>query len=198
MNGDDRNDGLNGAPAETMKRFARFAGLDVHKKTVVACVLDASGQQVHREEFACTPAEVERFAGGQLGPDAGVALEATSNTWAVCGVLSGRCGLLKVSNPLKTKAIAQASVKTDKVDANVLAQLLRCDYLPGVWVPNDSTRRLRQAGARRTAFVQDPPPGKKPIHPTLAGARVAVPPARPHDRKRLEWPQPPASTRPSR
>src|SRR5947207_1139537 len=91
-------------------------------------------------------------ARGQRSGGGAEALEATSNSWAVCGVLSGRCGLLKVSNPLKTKAIAQASVKTDQVDANVPAQLLRCDYLPGVWVPNDSTRRLRQAVARRTAL----------------------------------------------
>ena len=35
-----------------------------------------------------------------------------------------------VCNPLATKAIAEAKVKTDKVDAHVLAQLLRCDFLP--------------------------------------------------------------------
>ena len=34
---------------EPMKRFARFVGLDVHKKTVVACVLDADGRKVHGE-----------------------------------------------------------------------------------------------------------------------------------------------------
>ncbi len=34
-----------------------------------------------------------------------------------------------VSNSLKTKAMAEAKVKTDKVDALVLAQLLRCDFL---------------------------------------------------------------------
>jgi hypothetical protein len=34
--------------------------------------------------------------------------------------------------PLKTKAIAEAKVKTDKVDAEVLAQLLRCDCLLAV------------------------------------------------------------------
>jgi hypothetical protein len=37
-----------------------------------------------------------------------------------------------VSNPLKTKAIAEAKIKTDKVDAEVLAQLLRCNFLPVV------------------------------------------------------------------
>ena len=35
-----------------------------------------------------------------------------------------------VANALRTRAIAEAKVKTDKVDAESLAQLLRCDYLP--------------------------------------------------------------------
>ena len=53
-----------------------------------------------------------------------------------------------VSNPLKTKAIAEAKIKTDKVDAEVLAQLLRCDYLPDVWQPDEQDAALAQAWSR--------------------------------------------------
>lgn len=53
-------------------------------------------------------------------------LEATTNTWAVVDVLKPFVAAIATSNPLRTKAIAQAKVKTDKVDAEVLAQLLRC------------------------------------------------------------------------
>ncbi len=45
-----------------------------------------------------------------------------------------------VSNPMATKAIAQSKIKTDKVDAKVLAQLLCCDFLPTVWQPDADTR----------------------------------------------------------
>jgi transposase len=178
---------LAGQPAEAMKRFTRFVGLDVHKKKVEACVLDACGQVIHREELACTAAELERFARQHLGPHCAVALEATTNTWAVCNVLRPFCGALKVSNPLKTKAIAQASVKTDKVDAQVLGQLLRCDYLPGVWVPDESTRRLRQVVARRTALVQGRTAVKNRIHSTLAGELIAVPMNKLYDPSGLQW-----------
>ena len=119
--------GSRSGAGEALGRCTRFVGLDVHKKTVVACVLDANGRKVHGETFACTAVELERFAKAHLGSHAACVLEATSNTWAICGILSTHCGILKVSNPLKTKAIAQAIVKTDKVDAQVLAQLLRCD-----------------------------------------------------------------------
>lgn len=44
-----------------------------------------------------------------------------------------------VANPLRTRAIAEAKVKTDKVDSEVLAQLLRCGIWPASGGP---TRRL--------------------------------------------------------
>lgn len=178
---------LAGAPAAAMARFTRFVGLDVHKKVVEACVLDASGAKLHGEQFACTPAELERFARQYLGPHVAVALEATTNTWAVCNVLRPFCGMLKVSNPLKTKAIAEANIKTDRVDANVIGQLLRCDYLPGVWAADEPTRRLRQTVARRTALVQDRTAVKNRIHSTLAGELVAVPTSRLYDNSGLQW-----------
>jgi len=43
-----------------------------------------------------------------------VALEATGNTWAIATVLASRAGRVVVSNPAKTRAIAEAKVKTDK------------------------------------------------------------------------------------
>jgi hypothetical protein len=52
----------------------------------------------------------------------------------------------KVSKPLKFKAIAEARVYTEKIDAGVLAQLLRCDFLPNYRV---STSKLRQHADRQ-------------------------------------------------
>ena len=133
-----RGRGPAGVPAACMQAYQRFVGLDVHKKMVVACVLDAAGQKLHTKEFACTAKDLQAFARRWLGPTAAVVLEATSNTWAVVNVLRPHCGQITVSNPVKTKAIAQATVKTDKVDAQVLAQLLRCDYLAKVWMAEAS------------------------------------------------------------
>ena len=65
-----------------------------------------------------------------LGPADEVALEATGNTWAIATLLASRAGRVVVSNPVKTRAIAEAKVKTDKVDAEMLARLLAADYLP--------------------------------------------------------------------
>jgi transposase len=59
-----------------------------------------------------------------------------------------------VSNPSKTRAIAEAKVKTDKVDAQVLAQLLAAGFLPSVWIADDDTQALRRQVARRAHIVR--------------------------------------------
>ena len=80
-----------------------------------------------------------------------------------------------VSNPLKTKAIAEANVKTDKVDARVLADLLRCNYLPSVWVPTPAVEDSRAIAARRTALVHERTGIRNRIHSVLAGDSSPLP-----------------------
>ena len=48
------------------------------------------------------------------------------------------CGTVMVPNPMRTRAIASAKVKTDKIDAQVLAQLAAADFLPEVWAPDET------------------------------------------------------------
>jgi transposase len=92
-----------------------------------------------------------------------------------------------MSNPMKTKAIAEAKVKTDKVDAEVLAQLLRCDYLPSVWVPDVSTRLLRQLTGRRERLTSEMTRTKNRIQSVLAEMLVVVPVATLFSRPGKDW-----------
>ena len=154
--------------------MVHYAGLDIHKRVVEACVLNAAGQIVRRERFDLTPPNLVRFA-RSLGPEAKAVVEATSNTSAVVGLLQAHLAEVIVSNPLQTKAIAQAKVKTDKVDALVLAQLLRCDFLPCVWQPDDATAELRRLTSRRASLVAGRTAIKNRIHAVLA-QRLIVPP----------------------
>jgi transposase len=80
-----------------------------------------------------------------------------------------------VSKPLKTKAIAEAKIKTDKVDAEVLAQLLRCDFLPRVWAPPTETPHLRRLTARRAALVMDKTAIKNRLHAVLHPRLIQCP-----------------------
>jgi transposase len=73
-----------------------------------------------------------------------------------------------VSNPHKTRAIAEAKVKTDKVDAQILAQLLAADFLPETWVADKLTRMLRCLVGRRTHLVRQGTRLKNQVHATLS------------------------------
>ncbi len=166
--------------------MVRYVGLDVHKRVVEACIIDQSGKVVHRERFALNRRTLELFATKVLRPTDHVAFEATTNCWAVADVLRPHVAKVLVSNPLATKAIAQAKVKTDKVDAHVLAQLLRCDFLPEVWQPDEATRRLRELTGRRSALVGQRTAMRNRIHSVLA-MRLIEAPLDLFAPKNLEW-----------
>lgn len=132
----------------------RFVGLDVHKRLLVWCCLSPEGEILAEGRLdEVTAASLAQFAARHLGPDDQLALEATTHAWAVARALRPHVAGVTVSNPLATKAIAQAKVKTDRVDARVLAHLLRCGYLPTVWQPGPEDERLREWTARRSRLV---------------------------------------------
>ena len=81
-------------------------------------------------------------------------LEATVNTWAIADLLRERAGRVVVSNPMRTRAIADAKVKTDRIDAAGLAQLLAADFIPEVWTPDEATRGRRRQVAHRSSLLQ--------------------------------------------
>src|SRR6187200_2644381 len=121
----------------------RCFGLDVHREFAQVAIWQ-DGLVRQAGQIALTPEALRVFA-DSLAPSDEVALEATGNTHAIVRALQGRVARVVVSNPQKTRAIAEAKVKTDKVDAEILAQLLAADYLPAVCVADEDTRR---AGGR--------------------------------------------------
>src|SRR2546421_3166803 len=144
----------------------RCIGLDVHRDFAQVAIWQGGVvKQVGR--FATTPEGVRAFAQG-LGPADEVALEVTGNTWAIATVLASRAGRVVVSNPAKTRAIAEAKVKTDKVDAAILAQLLAADYLPAVWLPDAATSALRRQVLRRGHILRARPRVKKHVQALFA------------------------------
>ena len=153
----------------------RFVGLDVHKREVEACVIDERGKIVLRTRFRCNRETLEHFARKHLAGECRVALEATTNTWGVVSVLEPLVRELVVSNPMRTRAIAEAKIKTDKVDALVLAQLLRADFLPAVWKPDAHTQDMRRLCAHRASLVADRTRLKNRIHAILHQRLIEVP-----------------------
>jgi transposase len=130
----------------------RCIGLDVHRDFAqVAVWEDGVTRQAGRIALS---AEGLRVFADSLGPEDEVAVEATCNTHAIVRLIEPRVKRVVVSNPMKTRAIAEAKVKTDKVDAKILCQLLAADYLPSVWVADEQTQALRRQVSRRAHIVR--------------------------------------------
>lgn len=152
----------------------RSIGLDVHKHFAEVAIVQPGQGIVSRQRLPVTPAHLRQFAAG-LGPDDQVVLEASFNTWAVADLLREHAGRVIVSNPKKTRAIASAKVKTDQVDAGVLAHLLAADYIPAVWVPDDATRTLRRRVSEHRGLVVQRSQFRNRIHAILNRNLVECP-----------------------
>ena len=152
----------------------KWIGLDVHKRVVQAAVLHDTGEVEEDIRFACTAELLRDFCRKHVGVKEKVALEATTNCWAVAAIIREFTDGVMVSNPMRTKLIAQSRRKTDKVDALTLAQLLSAGFLPGVWEPDAKTREKREITSRRAALVHDRTAVKNRLHAVLA-QRMIVP-----------------------
>ena len=98
---------------------ARRIGLDVHREFAQIAVWE-DGLVRQAGQIATTPEALRVFADSLLLSDE-VVIEATCNTHAIAKLIAPRVARVVISNPMKTRAITEAKVKTDKVDAGPLS-----------------------------------------------------------------------------
>jgi transposase len=82
-------------------------------------------------------------------------------------LLSPFVARVAIANPNLVRAIAWAKVKTDKIDARVLAKLHASGFLPEVWMPDEETEARRRVTAERTQLVSQMTRLKNRIHAVL-------------------------------
>ncbi|MFL0690707.1 MAG: IS110 family transposase [Agrobacterium tumefaciens] len=126
--------------------------MDVHRSFAQVAVLDR-GKVTEEFRVELDYDAVVAF-GQKLRKDDEVILEATGNTSAIVRLLTPFVTKVVIANPLQVKAIAHARVKTDKVDARILAQLHAAGFLPEVWAADDDTLNLRRLVSERAALVR--------------------------------------------
>lgn len=134
----------------------RYFGLDLAKRETQLAVLDSAGVQVQQKRFTTSRSEFLVFA-SELRTGDTVALEVTTNAIAIARLIRDNSpARVIISNPVKTRVIAEARIKTDKIDARVLAELARVGYLPEVWLPDEDTESLRQFTSDCTSLSSSP------------------------------------------
>jgi len=130
----------------------RVVGLDIHRVFAEAVMLD-DGRITRLGRVGMTRDHLAAFA-QTLTHDDDVVIEATGNASAVAEVLRPHVGRVVIANPRQVRLIAEARIKTDVIDATVLARLHASGFLPEVWIPDEHTLGLRRQVTRRTQIVR--------------------------------------------
>jgi transposase len=147
-----------------------FIGIDYHKAYSVYKVLDVQGESLgqgridhaHPEDFS---ALVGRWPGCR------VVFEAGMNWHWLFEILERELSSERIvlANPFKTRIIAEAQIKTDKVDARILADLLRGRLVPSVHIVGRETRQIKEVLRQRCFFVRQRTMLRNRIHRLLGG-----------------------------
>ncbi|KOX43571.1 transposase [Streptomyces purpurogeneiscleroticus] len=130
----------------------RVIGLDIHRVFAEAVLLE-NGAIRRRGRVGMTRDHLTAFA-KTLTHDDHVVVEATGNASAVAEVIRPHVGRVVIANPRQVRLIAEARIKTDVIDATVLARLYTSGFLPEVWIPDEATLSLRRQVTRRTQIVR--------------------------------------------
>ena len=147
-----------------------FIGIDYHKRYSVYCVVGEKGEvlaqgrieHVWPEGFG---ALTRRWRGCR------VVFEASMNWHWLYEILEKEMPAenIMLANPFKTRIIAEAQVKTDKVDAHILAQLLRGNLVSSVHITSKESRQRKEVLRQRCFFVRQRTMLRNRIHRLLGG-----------------------------
>lgn len=106
-----------------------FSGIDLHRRLIVICTVNADGTVVARVNMKTDPHAVVAYFRQWAEPHHAV-VECTSNWYWLCDLLRSLDIVVVLAHAKYLKAISYAKVKTDAVDAHTLAQLLRMGFVP--------------------------------------------------------------------
>jgi transposase len=119
-----------------------YVGIDLHKKTITIHVVNQERKKVDHKRLYCQPAQpiVDYFK--KLGPFQAV-IEATASYEWLVRLLEPLADRIVLAHPQKLRIIAESTRKSDKVDAQVLAEFLALDMIPQAYRPTPRQREHR-------------------------------------------------------
>jgi transposase len=148
----------------------KYVGIDVHKHSFQAAIVDGEGCFLEEFRFRNNREGIMELIdrAGCYGEFRAV-VESSANYWTkLFDVLEENRIPVRLSNPYKTKAIAEAKVKTDRIDARTLAQLLGADLVAECYVPSKENREKRGLIRERASLTKIRTELGNKIHDLLA------------------------------
>lgn len=130
----------------------KFVGIDLHKQSISLCVVNQAREVLARKKLACAQTRAIHQFFAELGPFRAV-VEATASyewLWQLIEPLADR---LVLATPYKLRIIAESAKKSDKLDAQVLAEFLALDMIPQSYRPTPRQRAHRRLVRERMYLV---------------------------------------------
>lgn len=129
-----------------------FIGIDLHKKTISACVMNQDRKVLKRQTLPCSePKQIVAFF--QQWGEFQAVVEATASYEWLWQLLEPLAQRLVLAHPKKLRVIAESKNKSDKLDAQVLADFLALNMIPEAYRPTLRQRQHR-ALVRQRCFVK--------------------------------------------
>jgi len=132
-----------------------FVGVDLHKKTISVCVIVQEGGKRlvdQRRRFRCSDPEGIQTFFASLAPYQ-VVVEATASYEWFLRLVESTAERVVLAHPNKLRVIAESTRKSDKLDAQVLAEFLALDMIPESWRPTPRVQEHR-ALVRQRNYVR--------------------------------------------
>jgi transposase len=130
-----------------------FVGVDGHKNTSQITVMDAAGTILKRQRILSRPEQFRQSLAEFSEPMKAV-LEAGYCWGPMYDWLGELTDEVVLAHPSKVRAIAEARIKTDKIDSEILAHLLRTDLIPKAYAPSKDVRAVKRVLRQRLFLVQ--------------------------------------------
>src|SRR5438093_9182602 len=129
-----------------------YVGTDLHKKSIMLCVVNQARQIMQSKRLHCRDEAKIRDFFVALGP-CQVVVEATASyEWFVL-LIEPVVERVILAHPGKLRVIAESTRKTDKIDARILAEFLALDMIPQAYRPTPRQREHRVL-VRHRCFLQ--------------------------------------------
>lgn len=163
-----------------------YVGIDDHLRTFMITRVDAAGKLLDQQQLPKTTEAMTAFL-DMLPAGTHLALEATGHWMRFADLLGDRPLHLHLAHPYRTRAIAAARIKTDKIDSAILAHLLRTDLLPEAYLAPRPVRDLRDVLRYRLHLVGYRTSLKNRIRALLAREGLVCPATAVEGRKAQVW-----------
>ena len=132
-----------------------YTGIDLHKRTAYLTTVDENGTVAGQKKLSCQREALREYFGSfEEEAQHEAAVETTIGWYWVADLLEEEGVDLKLAHAKYLKAISYAKVKTDKVDSETLAQLLRADMIPEAHQISRDLRDKRDTLRTRLTLVE--------------------------------------------